>query len=88
MISDHIKNAIIALVNVDTNATDAERQSVMLALTGVRPNGRMIRTREAAKIIGVHPNTIANWIAQGKLTAVRGPTGKVVGVTEASIAAI
>lgn len=88
MISEHIKCAIIALVNVDSNATDAERQSVVLALSGVRPNGRLVKIREAARIVGVHPNTIANWITQGKLTAVRGPTGKVVGVTEASIAAI
>ena len=88
MFSDHIKSAVIALINIDTSATEAERQSVLLALTGVLPNGRMVRLKDAAEIIGVHKNTVMNWVAQGKLTAVRGPTGKVIGVTEASIAAI
>lgn len=88
MISEHIKGAIIALINVDTGATETERERVKLALTDARPNGRTIRIREAAKMIGVHRNTINNWVTAGRLVAVRGPTGKVVGITEASIATI
>jgi excisionase family DNA binding protein len=86
VISEHIKGAIIALINVDTGATETERERVRLALTDARPNGRTIRIRDAAKILGIHRNTIKNWVDAGRLQAVLGPTGKVVGITEASLA--
>jgi hypothetical protein len=88
MIAEHIKAAIIALLAVDGGATDAERESVQLALTGRRPNGAVVRIAEAAKTLGVHRNTIHNWIASGKLVPVTGANGKNIGVTEASLAAV
>ena len=86
MIADHIKCAILALVNIDEGATDAERERVRLALTDARPNGRTIRTKEAAAILGVHVNTILNWARSGRLVGVKGGGGKYIGVTEASLA--
>lgn len=88
MIADHIKASIIALINIDEGATESERERVKLALSGARPNGKTIRIREAAKILSVHPNTILNWVSAGRLDAVRGATGRVMGVTEASLATI
>ena len=85
MIAEHTKAAIIALINVDPGASDADRQRVTLALSGTRPLGRTIRLREAARIMGVHRNTIANWIRSGRLVPVKGPNGRVFGVAEASI---
>ena len=86
MIGYHTKLAIVALVNVDEGATEDEREMVRRALEGVRPQGRTVRPREAARLLGVHRNTVMNWIRSGKLQPVRGATGKVVGVTEASLA--
>ena len=40
MISEHIKGAIIALINVDTGATETERERVKLALTDADRRGR------------------------------------------------
>ena len=88
MISDHIKTAILALINIDSAATDAERERVRLALIGTRPNGRTIPVGEAAKILRVHRNTIRNWINAGRIEAVRDITGHVRGISEAAIAKI
>ena len=86
MIAEHIKAAIIALLAVDGGATDAERESVQLALTGRRPNGAVVRIAEAAKVLGVHRNTIYGYIKSGRLEPVAGNGSKTVGVTEASLA--
>lgn len=86
MISEHTKAAIIALINIDADATDAERERVRISLTGVRPHGRTIRIAEAARILGVHRNTISNWISSGRLTGVRGGGRQYIGVTEESLA--
>lgn len=84
--TESTRMAIIALVNVDKEATEEERSRVVLALTGARPHGRTIRVREAAKILGVHRNTVSAWVKAGRLTAVKGCHGRVVGVTEESLA--
>lgn len=88
MFADHIKCAILALVEIDEGATDAERERVRLALTDARPRGRTIRIAEAAGMLGVHRNTILNWIASGKLVGVKGGGSKWFGVTEQSLAAV
>lgn len=86
MIADHTKRAILALVHIDEGATDEERERVRLALTDARPNGRTIRLKDAAEMLGVHRNTIQKWAASGRLVGVRGGGGRMVGVTEASLA--
>lgn len=86
MIADHIKCAILALVNIDKGATDAERERVRIALTDARPRGRTIALNEAAEMLGVHRNTIHNWVASGRLVGVKGGGGRYYGVTEASLA--
>lgn len=86
MIADNIKCAILALINIDEGATDAERERVRLALTDVRPKGRTIPLHEAAEILGVHRNTIQNWIKCGRLEGVKGRGARMYGVTAASLA--
>jgi transposase len=88
MIAEHIKVAVLALLAADAGATDVERERVKLALTGTRPNGAIIRTAKAAEMLGVHSHTIHNWVKSGKLVAVTGANGKMIGVTEASLAAV
>jgi DNA-binding transcriptional MerR regulator len=36
----------------------------------------LLPSRKAAKIIGVHPNTLRNWDKQGKINTVRTPSGQ------------
>lgn len=86
MIADHTKRAILALINIDEGATDAERRRVEIALTEARPHGRTIRIKDAAEMLGVHRNTICNWIASGRLVGVKGRGGRIMGVTEQSLA--
>ena len=88
MIGEATKAAIIALVNVDPGATDAERKSVEAVLSGARPMGRTVRIKDAASLMGVTRRTIANWVRAGRLDAVRHPSGKLAGVSEASLARV
>jgi excisionase family DNA binding protein len=38
---------------------------------------KILRCGEAAKRLGVHPNTLASWIERGWLTGVKMPNGEV-----------
>jgi hypothetical protein len=87
MISEHTKLAVIALVNVDRNATKADRDRVVDALSGAPRVDRIVRVKEAARMLGLSSEAVLKWARCGRLQAVRGPTGKIVGVAEASLAA-
>lgn len=43
---------------------------------GVRHEEQMVKPSEAARRIGVHHNTILNWIRQKRIPYVRTPTGQ------------
>ena len=43
---------------------------------GVRHEEQMVKPSEAARRIGVHHNTILNWIRQERVPYVRTPTGQ------------
>lgn len=88
MISQPIQIAISALVDADASDTDADRERVKLSLTDLRPNGATIRIADAAKAIGVHKNTVLNWAKSGRLSPVRDAGGRIIGVTQRSVAAV
>ena len=88
MMSDWAQAAVIAIANVDPQATDADRENIRLAASGTRPRGKTLRIAAAAKVLGVHRNTIHNWIKAGRLDAVKGRDGKTIGVSEASLAKV
>lgn len=88
MMSEWAQAAIIAIANVDPAATDAERERIRVAMQGTRPHGATVRITAAAKLLGVHRNTIYNWIKCGRLTPVTGADGKTIGVTETSLAKV
>ena len=88
MIAAHVRAAIVALLEVDAGATEAERERVTIALGGARPRGATVGIREAARMLGVHRNTIGNWIRSGRLDAVLDAGGRAMGVTEQSLARI
>lgn len=80
------RKAIIALISVDDTATKEERDRIARALAGdIRPVARVIKLSEAAERLGRSIRTVQNLISCGRLTGVKGPSGKLLlGVTEAS----
>jgi excisionase family DNA binding protein len=46
------------------------------AVVVVRHEEQLLKPSEAARLLGVHENTILNWIRQGKIPYVRTPTGQ------------
>ncbi len=45
-------------------------------VVGVRHEEQMVKPSQAARWIGVHHNTILNWIRQDRIPYVRTPTGQ------------
>jgi excisionase family DNA binding protein len=41
-----------------------------------RPQEQMVKPAEAAAMLGVHPNTVRNWIRDDQVPYVRTPTGQ------------
>jgi excisionase family DNA binding protein len=40
------------------------------------PSEQMVKPAEAAALLGVHPNTVRNWIKRGDVPFVKTPTGQ------------
>lgn len=80
--------AIVALTEVDREATDADRMAVRDLLDG-RAAGvsRVVPFDEAAKILGVSKMTIFRLVKRNRLKGVDGVSGKQMGVTESSLRA-
>lgn len=85
MFSEHVKAAILALVETDAGVTESERESVILALTGGAAADRVVTFREAAERTGLHRNTIRAMIRNGVLVGVRGGGSRMVGISERSM---
>lgn len=86
MIAEYIKAAIIALIETDDGATDAEREAVVAALAGRRISDRVIPIGVAAKRMGLSRNLVSAYAKAGRLTGVPASRGtRLVGVTEESI---
>lgn len=85
MISEHIKAAILALLEADANATETERESVVNALSGGRAKDRVLKFAEAAERTGLHENTIRALVRNGSLVGVRGRGSRNAGISERSL---
>ena len=84
MLSPHIRDAIIALVATDKNATDADRQRVAEALSESPDAPAVVSYTAAGKRLGCTRQTVHNLVKRGKLKSVSGagsqgrPTGILV----------
>lgn len=47
-----------------------------MQLTDREPKPPPVRTKAAADILGIHPNTLRRWEAEGKITSTRLPSGQ------------
>lgn len=89
MISNHIRDAIIALLATDTAATEEDREAVALAMSGTPADGpAVISFKEVCARLGRSRQTVYNLIRRGLLTPVRGAgmAGYSTGVTASSLA--
>jgi hypothetical protein len=86
------KNAILAILATDETVNPATADHALAVLEGgemPRPLGRVIRTREAARILGVTTKTLRNWTKAGTLVPVYAGGNKLrTGYTEASVRAL
>lgn len=84
MISDHTRDAIVALLSIDKTATEAEKQRVAEALSETPDAPAVVSYTTAGKRLGVTRQTIHNLVRRGKLKSVTGagthgrPTGILV----------
>ena len=85
MMTEQTKMAILALVEVDKQATEPEREAVRVALDGGRSAGRLLSYREVSKRLGCHRNTIRNLVKMGRLSAVTGSGDRKYKITEESL---
>ena len=85
MFSEHIKAAILALVEVDAKATESDREGVVVALSGGRAKDRVVGFREAAERTGLHVNTIRAMARNGVVDGVRGSGSRMIGISGRSM---
>ena len=88
MISEHVRMAVMALLETEGGATADEKSAVRIALCGERGGtGRIVPFREAAKRTGLNRNTLRALCRNGTLRGVVGSGKRMLGITESSLAA-
>ena len=89
---DATRKIVSAALSADPSVPPSAVRDALALLDGRGPSrslGRIVRVKEAARLCGVHPRSIRNWIDDGTLAPVRAPkTGRLKGVTEDSILAL
>lgn len=89
MISQHTRDAICALLSVDSSATDADRQRVAEALSETPDAPAVVSYTDAGKRLGCTRQTVYNLVKRGKLKSVTGAgaQGRPTGILVSSISA-
>ena len=87
MISQHTRDAICALLSVDSSATDADRTRVAEALSESPDAPAVVSYTAAGKRLGCTRQTIYNLVKRGKLRSVSGAgtQGRPTGILVSSI---
>lgn len=87
MISEHIRLAVVALVETDKRATDADKEAIVRALTGQAGHDHLLSYADAAAILGRSKTTVARMARTGQARAVMGTGSRRLGVLASSILA-
>lgn len=66
MISEHIRLAVLALVETDKRATDADKEAIVRALTGHATQDRLLSYADAAAILGRSKTTVGRMARTGR----------------------
>ena len=89
---EHTKTAIRAICAADATIRQDNIKRALAVLDGEetpRPIGRVIRTTDAARILGVTTKSLRRWALLGALVPVQLPGQKLrTGYTEASVRAL
>lgn len=90
MIAEHVRMAVMALLETDNGATEEDKRAVKFALFGGRDggSGRVITFREAAKRTGLNRNTLRALCRNKTLHGVVGSGSRMLGITESSLQAL
>ena len=87
------RTALAAILAADVTITKADADAVLKRLDGKadtpQPEARVIRTKDACRLIGVHKKTLREWSARGLLVPCYGanPNHR-IGYTADSVRAI
>ena len=87
------RTAIAAILSADLTITKADADAGLKRLAGKAdtppPEARVIRTKDACRLIGCHKKTLRNWAAAGLLVPCYGANQKQrIGYTSESVQAI
>lgn len=86
MFAEQTRNAICALVAIDTGVTSAEREMLVHILSGkVMKQVGIVKYADAAKRLNLSVPSIKKMVANGKLKAVSTGGPRSCGVTEESL---
>lgn len=85
MVSEHIRLAIVALMETDPRATDADKEAVVRAVTGQAGNDHLISYADAAAILGCSKTTVGRMARSGQARAVMGTGSRRLGVMASSV---
>lgn len=85
MVSEHIRLAIVALMETDPRATDADKEAVVRAVTGQAGNDHLLSYADAAAILGCSKTTVGRMARSGQARAVMGTGSRRLGVMASSV---
>ena len=85
MVSEHIRMAIVALMETDPRATDADKEAVVRAVTGQAGHDHLLSYADAAAILGCSKTTVGRMARSGHARAVMGTGSRRLGVMASSV---
>lgn len=85
MVSEHIRLAIVALMETDPRATDADKEAVVRAVTGQAGQDHLLSYADAAAILGCSKTTVGRMARSGQARAVMGTGSRRLGVMASSV---
>ena len=85
MVSEHIRLAIVALMETDPSATDADKEAVVRAVTGQAGHDHLLSYADAAAILGCSKTTVGRMARSGQARAVMGTGSRRLGVMASSV---
>lgn len=87
----HIRDAIEALLKIDSTVTAAERKRFLAPMDGKAPMppDRLLSPKEAAERFGRGPRSLENWVRRGLLKKWKMPgVSRSVGFRESDVVAL
>ena len=85
MFAQHTVESIVALACIDRGVTDTEKDALQRVLLGVSDDCKVVRYKDAARMIGLSLPTVKRLVKCGRLTGAIGTGSRALGITLRSI---